>query len=126
MSQKAAPSLIKSEERFRLLVDAVQDYAIYLLDIEGRVVTWNAGAQRNKGYLESEIVGHSFAKFFRPEDIAGGVPAQILATAAATGRFAGEGWRVRKDGSCFWVSVVLNALRGDEGQISDMRRSLGI
>ncbi|MGA8269965.1 MAG: EAL domain-containing protein [Candidatus Sulfotelmatobacter sp.] len=117
MSQKAAPSLIKSEERFRLLVDAVQDYAIYLLDVDGQVVTWNAGAQRNKGYLDSEIIGQSFAKFFRPEDVAAGLPAQILATVAAAGRFAGEGWRVRKDGSCFWASVVVNPLRGEHGEI---------
>jgi diguanylate cyclase (GGDEF)-like protein/PAS domain S-box-containing protein len=108
----------QSEQRFRLLVDAVQDYAIYLLDAEGKIVTWNSGAERNKGYSSSEILGEHFSRFFRPDDIAAGVPAGILATAAETGRFHGEGWRVRKDGSLFWASVVVNALRDDEGRVT--------
>jgi diguanylate cyclase (GGDEF)-like protein/PAS domain S-box-containing protein len=110
-------SLAAGDVRFRMLVDAVRDYAIYLLDVEGHIVTWNAGAERNKGYTSSEILGKSFGRFFRKEDIAAGVPVAILAEAAATGHFEGEGWRVRKDGSQFWASVVVNAMRDGKGKL---------
>src|SRR5688572_8453182 len=91
----------RSEERFRLLVESVRDYAIFMLDPEGRVLTWNAGAERIKGYRPAEIIGQHFSKFYPPE--AGDFPAHELRVAAAEGRFEDEGWRVRKDGSRFWA-----------------------
>src|SRR5580698_8939739 len=91
---------------FRLLVNAVTDYAIYMLDASGHVASWNAGAQRFKGYTASEIVGQHFSRFYLPEDRAAGVPARALATAGAEGKFEAEGWRLRKDGSRFWAHVV--------------------
>src|SRR5438067_13681478 len=93
--------------RFQLLVDAVTDYAIYMLDAGGCVTTWNSGAQRIHGYTAPEIVGQRFSQFFTLEDQAKGVPARILETATTTGRSESEGWRVRKDGSRFWASAVL-------------------
>ena len=89
----------RSEERFRLLVESVRDYAIFMLDPEGRVLTWNAGAERIKGYRADEIIGQHFSRFYPPE--AGDFPAHELRVAAAEGRFEDEGWRVRKDGSRF-------------------------
>src|SRR5262245_24663981 len=103
-------SLQQSEERFRLLVESVKDYAIFMLDPEGRVVTWNAGAERIKGDRASEIIGEHFSKFYPPE--ARDFPAYELKVAAAEGRFEDEGWRVRKDGSRFWANVVITALYG--------------
>ncbi len=100
--------LRRSEERFRLLVESVRDYAIFMLDPEGRVLTWNAGAERIKGYRADEIIGQHFSKFYPPE--AGDFPAYELRVAAAEGRFEDEGWRVRKDGSRFWANVVITAL----------------
>src|SRR5579862_2557935 len=117
MPKQLQSILGNSEERFRILVDAVQDYAIYLLDSEGHVITWNTGAERNKGYKPSEIIGKSFSTFFPSEDAAAGIPQQILSQAAATGRFAGEGWRLRKNGTRFWASVVVNARRDSEGNL---------
>jgi PAS domain S-box-containing protein len=105
------------DERYRLLVEAVKDYAIFLLDPEGRVVTWNVGAERIKGYTAGEIVGKHFSVFFPPEDAAAGKPQQELETAANEERFVGEGWRLRKDGSRFWANVVLTALRDEGGQL---------
>ena len=102
----------QSEERFRLLVESVQDYAIFMLDPDGRVATWNAGAQLIKGYSASEIIGQHFSKFYPPE--AGDFPAHELKVAAAEGRFEDEGWRVRKDGSRFWANVVITALYGPD------------
>jgi diguanylate cyclase (GGDEF)-like protein/PAS domain S-box-containing protein len=109
---------IGNDEHFRLLVEAVQDYAIYLLDANGHILTWNTGAERNKGYTADEVVGKPFSIFFRPEDIASDLPGSILRTAATEGRFSGEGWRVRKDGSHFWASVTVNALRNSEGEVT--------
>jgi diguanylate cyclase (GGDEF)-like protein/PAS domain S-box-containing protein len=103
--------------RFRLIVDSIQDYAIYMLDLQGRITTWNRGAERNKGYTSSEIMDRHFSCFFTPEDIAAGRPKQILAEAAANGHFAGEGWRVRKNGSRFWASVAMNTIHDDDGWI---------
>ncbi|MFT4438734.1 PAS domain S-box protein [Caballeronia sp. 15715] len=102
-------------QRFQILVAAISDYAIYMLDVGGHVVSWNAGAERFKGYLESEIVGEHFSRFHTPEDQAAGVPALALRTAEMHGRFETEGWRVRKDGSQFWANVVVDAIRDKEG-----------
>ncbi|HEX5099583.1 MAG TPA: PAS domain S-box protein [Polyangiaceae bacterium] len=109
-------ALRSSEERFRLLVDGVEDYAIYMLDPEGNVTTWNKGAGRMTGYGAEEIVGRSFARFFPPEDVEAGKPARELATALRDGRNEDEGWRVRKDGSHFWANATLTALRGSHGE----------
>ncbi|HLW83536.1 MAG TPA: sigma 54-interacting transcriptional regulator [Candidatus Acidoferrales bacterium] len=105
------------EERFRALVDAAKDYAIFLLDPEGRVVTWNNGAKRIKGYSADEIIGQHFSRFFAPEDVELGKPAEELKTAATVGRSEEQGWRVRKDGSRFWANVVITAIRGKDGEL---------
>lgn len=106
-----------SEERFRLLMDGVQDYAIIMLDCEGRVVSWNEGARRIAGYQADEILGHHFSRFYVPEDRESGKPEQGLQAAAAEGRFEDEGWRVRKDGSRFRANVVFTALHDETGQL---------
>src|SRR5262249_27035412 len=97
----------------RMLVANVIDYAIFLLDPDGHVLSWNAGAQRMKGYLEHEIIGQHFSRFYRREDIERGKPQQGLQTAFAEGRFEDEGWRVRKDGSSFWADVVIAAIHDE-------------
>jgi PAS domain S-box-containing protein len=99
------------------LVDAVVDYAIYLIDLDGTVLSWNSGARRLKGYEAAEIIGQSFTRFYTPEDRADGVPLRALEIAAKHGRFELEGWRVRKDGSRFWALAVLDAVYGDDGQL---------
>ncbi|MBB5716496.1 hybrid sensor histidine kinase/response regulator [Sphingomonas aerophila] len=104
-------------ETFQLLVDAVTDYAIYMLDPQGRVTTWNAGARRFKGYEADEIVGEHFSKFFLPEDRLAGLPAHILKTAAEQKRFEMEGWRLRKDGHKFLAHVVVDAIFNDCGSL---------
>jgi PAS domain S-box-containing protein len=114
---EAAATLKSSEEQFRLLVQSVTDYAIYMLDPEGRVSSWNPGAQRIKGYLPSEIIGEHFSRFYTPEDRAGGEPFRALETARREGRFAKEGWRIRKDGTRFWASVVIDPVRNDMGDL---------
>jgi PAS domain S-box-containing protein len=107
----------QSEERFRLLVEGVSDYAIFMLDVDGRVATWNTGAGRIKGYSAEEIVGQHFRRFY-PQDVAeSGWPEHELQVAAAEGRFVDEGWRVRKDGSRFWAHVTITALRDDENRL---------
>lgn len=103
-------SLRQSEERFRLLVDGIKDYAIFLLDLEGRVVSWNAGAEAIKGYRAEEILGRHFSVFYPPESIARGWPEHELRVARKVGRFEDEGWRLRKDGSAFWANVIITAL----------------
>ena len=115
--KQAEEELHRSEERFRLLVEGVTDYAIYMLDPEGVVINWNTGAQRIKGYTADEIVGRHFSRFYGEEDRARGVPARGLATAEREGRFEAEGWRVRKDGSKFWANVVIDAIRNPAGQL---------
>jgi rsbT co-antagonist protein RsbR len=105
------------EESFRLLVDSVRDYAIVMLDTEGRVVTWNTGAERIKGYTPQEIVGKHFSCFYPPEAIERGLPVQELEAAAKDGRFEDEGWRVRKDGTRFWANAVITALRDPAGRL---------
>jgi len=108
-------SLRESDERFRLLVESIKDYAIFMLDPDGHVLTWNAGAERIKGYSAPEIIGQHFSKFYPPE--AGDFPAHELQVAAAHGRFEDEGWRVRKDGSRFWANVVITALFGPDKKL---------
>jgi PAS domain S-box-containing protein len=114
MSEEA---LRRSEERFRLLVQSVTDYAIYMLDPEGRVTNWNLGAHRIKGYLPHEIIGRHFSQFYTEEDRAAGLPQIGLETALKKGRFEKEGWRVRKDGSRFWANVVIDAIRNEQGEL---------
>ncbi len=107
-----------ADAQFRLLVETVSDYAIFLLDPHGRIVSWNAGAQRIKGYAAAEIVGRHFSLFYVPEDRASGKPRELLEHAAREGRIRDEGWRVRSDGSRFWADVVITALRDDAGRVS--------
>jgi PAS domain S-box-containing protein len=115
--RQSAPALRESALHFRLLVDAVVDYAIYMLDPNGIVASWNSGAQRIKGYREDEIVGQHFSRFYTAEDRAAGVPERALSQAAAGIPYQAEGWRVRKDGSHFWASVTLSAIRDDAGKL---------
>lgn len=113
----AVEKLHQSEEQFMLLVEGVQDYAIYLLNLDGVVTTWNSGAQRIKGYRAEEIIGKHFSCFFRPEDIRAGKPNQALKVAAATGKYEEENLRVRKDRSVFWANVLITALYDSGGQL---------
>jgi len=113
----APGALNQSEERFRLLVESVKDYAIFMLDPGGHVLTWNAGAERFKGYTAREIVGQHFSRFYPPEALQSGLPAHELEVAQATGTFEDEGWRVRKDGTLFWANVVITALRDRTGTL---------
>jgi PAS domain S-box-containing protein len=110
-------ALRQSDERFRVLVESVKDYAIYLLDPDGRVVTWNVGAERIKGYSADEIIGHHFSRFYAEEDVRAGKCEHELAVAAREGRFEDEGYRLRKDGSRFWANVVITALHGPTGDL---------
>ncbi|MHC2019727.1 hybrid sensor histidine kinase/response regulator [Methylobacterium sp. CM6247] len=110
-------ALNQSEQRFRLLVEGVQDYAIYMLNPHGKVSSWNKGAQRFKGYTDEEIIGQHFSRFYTEEDQATGLPARALQTAASEGRFEAEGWRVRKDGTRFWAHVVIDPIRGEHGEL---------
>lgn len=110
-------SLRQSEERFRLLVEGVRDYAIFMLDPNGYVMTWNSGAERIKGYQASDIVGQHFSKFY-PRDVAeSGWPDHELQVATETGRYVEDGWRIRKDGSRFWANVMITALRDESGRL---------
>jgi PAS domain S-box-containing protein len=110
-------TLRESEERFRLLVEGVREYAIFQLDTEGNVASWNAGAQRLKGYESSEIIGKHFSAFYPQEALLNDEPRMILARAVRHGQSEGEGWRVRKDGSRFWANVVVTALRDSTGRL---------
>ncbi|HTJ42386.1 MAG TPA: PAS domain-containing protein, partial [Kofleriaceae bacterium] len=102
-------------EQLRLLIDGIQDHAIYMLSPTGDVVSWNAGAERIKGYRADEIIGQPYAKFFPPEDLAGKKPQKLLELAAKTGRAEDEGWRVRKDGTIFWASAIISPIRDEHG-----------
>jgi PAS domain S-box-containing protein len=104
-------------QRFELLVSAIHDYAIYMLDAEGRVVSWNAGAQRFKGYTADEIIGEHFSRFYSSEDRAAGVPKRALEAAMREGTFQAEGWRFRKDGKRFWASVVIDPIYAPDGRL---------
>jgi PAS domain S-box-containing protein len=115
--KQPAEALQESELHFRLLVDAVADYAIYMLDPNGLVSTWNRGAQRIKGYSQDEIIGKHFSQFYTPEDRVAGIPEKALAQARDGTPFEAEGWRIRKDGSRFWASVSLSAVRDQGGTL---------
>ncbi len=114
--REAERQLRESQEQLRLLVQGVTDYAIYMLDLDGCVSSWNAGAQRIKGYTRDEILGQHFSRFYTEEEREAGVPQKGLECAAAEGRWETEGWRVRKDGSRFWAHVVVDAIRNDDGE----------
>jgi PAS domain S-box-containing protein len=111
------PAGMTDSQRFELLVTSVRDYAIYMLDARGYVVSWNAGAQRFKGYVASEIIGRHFSEFYTDEDRAAGVPTRALRTAVEEGKFEDEGWRVRKDGTRFWASVVVDPIHNNAGEL---------
>jgi PAS domain S-box-containing protein len=113
----AQDAMRESERQFRLLVRGVTDYALYMLDPNGIVTSWNAGARRIKGYTADEIIGQHFSRFYTEQDRAAGVPARALHTAEQEGRFEAENWRVRKDGSLFWAGVVLDPIRDDDGTL---------
>src|SRR5579862_7426871 len=102
---------------YALLVDQVRDYAIFALDSDGHILTWNTGAHRLKGYRADEIIGRHFSIFYSPEDLAAGKPARELAIATAAGQVEDEGWRLRKDGSRFWANVLITALRDETGDL---------
>ena len=114
---RSEQALRESEERFRLLVQAVQEYAIFQLDPLGQVVSWNSGAERLKGYRGEEVLGKHVSVFYPPEDVASGKPEQILAEAAKRGQSVDEGWRIRKDGSRFWANVVVTSMRNAKGKL---------
>ena len=114
--RESQQALLEGERKFRLLVESVVDYAIYMLDVDGAVTNWNRGAERIKGYEAHDIVGRHFSTFYTPEDRLAGLPARALETAMREQRFEGEGWRVRKDGSRFWASVVIDPIHDDDGR----------
>ncbi len=113
----AGAALRESEDRFRLMVASVKDYAIFMLDPAGRVATWNAGAEHNKGYSAGDIIGQHFSKFYPPAALAAGLPEHGLAEARAKGQFENEGWRLRKDGSRFFASVDITAIHDENGRL---------
>jgi PAS domain S-box-containing protein len=114
----AAGALQRSEERFRLLVDSVLDYAIYMLDTTGHIQSWNAGAERLKGYTAAEILGQHYSRFYPDEARAADLPGKLLEQARLEGRVEHAGWRVRKDGTRFWANVTLTALRDERGELT--------
>ena len=116
-TEESNAQLRESERRFRLLVESVTDYAIFMLDPTGVVVQWNPGAERLKGYSRDEIVGRHFSRFYTREDQQAGLPRRLLAQAVASGKAEAEGWRVRKDGSRFWALVAIHAIRDEDGQL---------
>ncbi|HEY4015832.1 MAG TPA: PAS domain S-box protein [Polyangiaceae bacterium] len=118
VSQEAQAQLRWSEAKFHQLVDAISDYAIFMLDSTGRVASWNPGVEKIKGYTEEEILGQHLSIFYTPEDRAAGKPDKILETVRREGRFEDESWRVRKDGSRFWANVVITALRDEKGELT--------
>jgi len=115
--KKSQIEALSGARRFELLVDAVKDYAIYLLDADGYVSSWNTGAQRFKGYTADEIIGQHFSKFYTDEDRATGLPQRALDTAVTEGKFEAEGWRVRKDGTHFWTSVVIDPIKDPDDNV---------
>lgn len=117
-ARKRAEAVLREHEQLlRLVVEGAREYALFLLDPDGTIKSWNAGAERLKGYRDSEIVGRSFTTFYTPEDIAHGLPEQLLALAERLGYAVGEGWRLRKNGERFWASSIITALRDDKGRL---------
>lgn len=116
--RRAHEAVVESERRFRMLVNGVTDYAIFMLSPEGIVTNWNAGARRIKGYSAEEIIGSHFSRFYTPDDAAAGLPQRGLSVAAKEGRFEAEGWRVRKDGTRFWAHIVIDAIRTEDGELA--------
>src|SRR5260221_458562 len=108
---------MSNDGRYRMLVEAITDYAIYMLDPDGTITSWNPGARRFKGYRAEEIIGEHFSRFYSREDQQAGAPQAALDTAARHGRFEQEGWRIRKDGSKFMASVVIDAIRTPDGTL---------
>ena len=117
MNERHIPAELSGADRFERLVNSIRDYAIYLLDRDGYVVSWNAGAERFKGYSADEIIGQHFSRFYTDEDRAAGLPARALRIAAEEGVFEAEGWRRRKDGTCFWTSAVIDPVRDEHGTL---------
>jgi PAS domain S-box-containing protein len=115
--REAERGLADRERRFKLLIDGVRDYAIYMLDVDGRVATWNAGAQSVKGYRAADVIGQHFKMFFSADDIANGIPEHALSVATIEGTYEAEGWRVRADGRRFWSGGMLSAIRDDRGEL---------
>ncbi len=115
--RELAEALRESEERYRMLLDGIQNYAVFMMDAQGRILSWNAGAERIKGYTSDQIIGHNFSCFFPPEDIQRGRPEEVLRITAASGRHEEQGIRVRKDGSRFLANVVFTALRDCAGNL---------
>jgi PAS domain S-box-containing protein len=114
---ESSATVLGTEDSFRQLVESLKDYAIVMLDPDGHVASWNAGAERFKGYRAEEIIGQHFSCFYPPEAVAAGLPEQELKAAAKDGRFEDEGWRVRKDGKKFWANVIISALRNKDGTL---------
>src|SRR6478609_3706979 len=115
--RQAEEKLRESEQRMRLLIDSIRDYAIFMLDENGKVSSWNSGAERIKGYTAAEIIGRHFSTFYPEEDVQAGKCDMELRVAAEVGRFEDLGWRIRKDGSRFWANVVISAVRDDKGTL---------
>ncbi|RUY85715.1 PAS domain-containing sensor histidine kinase, partial [Mesorhizobium sp. M7A.F.Ca.CA.001.12.2.1] len=115
--KKAEEEIRKNQEQFQRLVQGVTDYAIYMLDPEGVITSWNSGAERIKGYSADEIIGKHFSQFYTPEDRERGSPQSALEIAAREGRVEREGWRIRKDGTAFWSHVVIDAIRHEDGEL---------
>jgi PAS domain S-box-containing protein len=109
--------LADSEQKFRMLVQGVTDYAIYMIDPRGYITNWNLGGERIKGYRAEEVIGGHFSQFYMPEDRAAGIPARALEIAAREGRYEGEGWRIRKDGTRFWAGVVIDRILDADGKL---------
>lgn len=117
LAEQKNAALLRSEERYQKMVEEVEDYAILLLDKDGRIMNWNKGAEKIKGYKEAEIIGRNFRIFYRPEDQQRQLPQQLIEQARSTGKAIHEGWRVRKDGTAFWCSVILTALHDDHHNV---------
>jgi PAS domain S-box-containing protein len=117
LNSQAKTGSLSDEARYRILVEAIKDYAVFMLDPDGTVASWNAGAQRFKGYAAPEIIGRHFSVFYTPEDREAGLPQLALETAATAGHFEAEGWRVRKDGSRFWTHAVIEPIRNSSGEL---------
>ena len=113
----AAKKKLTEEQRFQYLISGISDYAIYMLDPDGHVSSWNAGAQRFKGYLAPEILGEHFSRFYTPEDRATNLPERALSTALVEGKYEAEGWRMRQDGTRFWASVVIDPIYDEAGTL---------